>query len=992
MPNLLLFRFGLKLMHLGFKLSKNLRKEIYNPELNYAFNKKIQITTRDGNSNIFIEFNNGKMTSGIKKIENPDLILVYRNKKIMSKAFSASADKSIDMLLSGDLYYIGNLSYLSKFSYLTTIFPKKPKLKDSISFPPPTKVTAELKERKPIQNLILNKKVDNVKYLEDPYLGKYSIDDFPWLYNAKNKWFSTHPYICAERAKNVTEFHRIYGFEEDLKGVQENKGEFNPSLRQGLMLKYILSKKKPIILDDDILPGTTTSKRLGVQIFPELGGIGIWPELYTVHARYLNPYHITKEDRDILNHYVFPYWMDRNIREQARKEYGNTLSQRLEEYFCLYFMWKTQAISHTIPDFEFVLKNGTLKIINLIEEKINLLQDIKAKNINEYYDKKNFYLGMKAALEGVNIYAENLEKEVMAQFNKSNRKEKLIKIINSLKQVPKYPARSFREAITCIWIIWLCLHQENMNAGLSLGRLDQILYPYFEKDIENLNLQSNESNKDSLENYIKEVIELIGAFYLKCQDHLPLVPNAGNKLFGGSSSDQALTLGGVTSSGENAVNDLTYIFLKVTEMLGFRDPNVNARYHTEKNSIEYLKRLCEVNINTTSTPSIHNDKEMIETLIQHGFKPEDARNWAATGCVEPTSIGKHFGHTNCMMFSLIGPLEILMNDGYHPLIHPKINSITPEFKSEKYPTFEHLMNGYYEQLKFLIRNSIEYNNNLGIIHQKIHPTPLLSALIQGPIEKGIDLTKGGAVYNSSGVALVAFVDVVDSLFSIKKIVYEKKLITLEKLKIILDRDFYENEDKIILEHIKHLPKFGSDNAEVNKLAAELVDFLYNEFGKYKNYRGGNYYIGFWSMSYHVAFGKLSGTLPSGRLKGKAFTPGITPAPGSSDMLIENIKSVAKINARKTPNNIAFNVKLVPDPNDSHELAVNHFCGYAKSYFDLGGLQLQFNVVTSEVLKDAMIHPENYRWLMVRISGYNAYFVTLNRDMQIELIERYEFHT
>jgi formate C-acetyltransferase len=343
-----------------------------------------------------------------------------------------------------------------------------------------------------------------------------------------------------------------------------------------------------------------------------------------------------------------------------------------------------------------------------------------------------------------------------------------------------------------------------------------------------------------------------------------------------------------------------------------------------------------------------------------------------------------------MMFNMIAPLEILINNGFHPLIHQKINSLTKDYSSANYPTFDSLFESYKTQLKFLVDQSVEYNNNLGKNHQLVHPTPLLSAIFQGPLDKGLDLTQGGAIYNSSGSALIGLPDIVDSLISLKKIVYVQKLVTLEEFRAAMARDFKGENDKILLESIKKIPKFGSDNPETNNLAKELVDLSYELFHSHKNYRGGQYFVGYWSMSNHVAFGKLSGTLPSGRLRGKAFVPGITPSPGSSDQLLENIKSVAKIDAIKTPNNIAFNVKLVPDVKDSHSQALDNFLAYTRSYFDLGGLQMQFNVVTTAMLKDAMVHPENYRWLMVRISGYNAYFTTLNRDMQIELIERMEF--
>jgi pyruvate formate-lyase/glycerol dehydratase family glycyl radical enzyme len=980
MTSLLPFRIGLKLMGLGFKFSKKMRREIYNPSNNFVFNKKIQVTTRSGDSNGYIVFKNGTMRSSMGIIEDPDLKIVCRNKEVMNNLITGSPEQSLDYLLSGDIYNNGNLSYLTKFSYLGSIFPKKAKKPPSSAFPGKTKITEEQSKIKTIENLNLNKKVDEVKYLNDPYLGKYKLEDFPVLYNLKNNWFSEHAWLCDERAKNVTDFHNEHGFENTKDGKA-----FDPDLRQGMALKYILSKKKPIIFNDDLLPGTTTSKRIGVQMFPELGGVTIWPELHTMQSRDLNPYHISEDAIKNLNDYIFPYWMDRCVREKTRAKFGNQFSQRLDEFFCLYFEWKPYAISHTIPDFELVLKNGLSKVIENINEKIKV----------ETVEKKiNFYNGMKHALEGVLEYSQNLRNEAENQLrslkgkNHSNgeRMKNLERIVDSLNRIPHNPAETFMDSIVEIWILFLCFHQENMNAGLSLGRLDQILYPYFVKSMENA------GTNEEKEKQIQEIINLIGAFYFKCQDHLPLVPNVGNKLFGGSSSDQALTLGGVTPEGKNGVNDLTYIFLKVTEMLGLRDPNVNAKFHPDFNSDEYLKRLCEVNINTTSTPSLHNDKEMIEVMVEHGFKIEDARNWGATGCVEPTSIGKHFGHTGCIMFNTIAPLEILIGNGYHPLIHPQINSVTKLFQNENFPTFEDLFEGYKAQLRFIVDQCVEYNNNLGLIHQEVHPTPLLSAIFQGPLEEGKDLVRGGAIYNSTGVALVAVSDVIDSLMALKKIVYEQKNVSLQEFKIAMKRDFKGENDKILYELIKKTPKFGSNDSETNKMAADLLDFLYTTFKNQKNYRGGEYRIGLWSMSNHVAFGKLSGTMPSGRLKGKSFTPGITPAPSSSDQLLNNIKSVAKLDSKKTPNNIAFNVKLIPGPNDSHEKTVENFTSYTKSYFDLGGLQMQFNVVTSEMLREAMLYPENYRWLMVRISGYNAYFTSLNEDMQMELVERYEYNT
>ncbi len=439
------------------------------------------------------------------------------------------------------------------------------------------------------------------------------------------------------------------------------------------------------------------------------------------------------------------------------------------------------------------------------------------------------------------------------------------------------------------------------------------------------------------------------------------------------------------------VCDMTYVFLKVTEMLALRDPNVNARYYPGVTSAEYLKRLIEVNTVTAATPSLHNDAAVIPALVNQGFSLADARDWAATGCVEPTSAGRHFGHTNSMLLNTVAPLEMALYNGVHPLMGEQIGPRTGDpADPESFPTFDDFKAAYKQQLSWLIDQAVEYNNLLGTSHQYLHPTPLLSSFFEGPMERGRDVIAGGARYNTSGAALVSITDVIDSLIAIKQLVYEEKTVAWQTLLQALARDFqgYEILHARILTKV---PKFGSEAEEPGKLAQELIDFIYAEYQRHDNYRGGKYTSGFWSMSNHVAFGTLSGAIPSGRKKGQPFTPGITPSPGVGDELLANIHTIAGLNPLKMPNNIAFNVKVTPGPRDTHSEFVERVTAYTKTYFELGGMQIQFNIVTTEMLKDAMAHPENYRWLLVRISGYNAYFVELNEDMQREIIRRTEYN-
>jgi formate C-acetyltransferase len=381
---------------------------------------------------------------------------------------------------------------------------------------------------------------------------------------------------------------------------------------------------------------------------------------------------------------------------------------------------------------------------------------------------------------------------------------------------------------------------------------------------------------------------------------------------------------------------------------------------------------------------------MIEALVNQGIKIEDARNWAATGCVEPTITGKHYGHTNCMLLNMVAPMEMALNNGVHPVMGEKIGPQTGDVH-KSFPEYEDFLDAYKAQLKYLIEQSVEINNYLGYAHQYIHPTPVLSSMFSGPLEKGKDVIFGGAQYNTSGVALVSLTDAVDSLLVIKDLIYDKKEMDFPTLMKAIESNFEQNGYAAMLKRIEKVPKFGSDEPDTGEVAQDIIDFCYDLYCSQDNYRGGRYIPGYWSISYHVGFGMLSGALPSGRKKGKAFTPGLTPSPGAADQLLQNIHTIAGLDHLKMPNNIAFNVKLAPHSNDSHKETLDYYTSYVQSYFDEGGMQWQFNVISTDTLRDAMHSPEDYHWLLVRISGYNAYFTKINKNMQIELIERQEFN-
>ncbi|MBQ1896156.1 MAG: pyruvate formate lyase family protein [Clostridia bacterium] len=531
----------------------------------------ISIATEDGAVQQSLWFKDGK---GYVKssTEGTDSHITLKDTTALAHLASYPPNEVLLMVLRHEMTTSGTLVFIETFDFLVSVLMKNSQIKKmrkqreerlesgrEISGMP-----VEKRPRKPKEFMKADAVDAGVKYLtDDPYLTSYSLENYPRLKKYLDYHHCGTPEICIERAKILTDFFREHGFE-----TREDGKPWVPIERQGEAFRYLMENRKPIIRKGDLIAGTTTTKEIGVPLYPDAQGTMIWAELLTVHERMLNPYgKVSDEDVHTLNSYVFPYWVHRNFREYVREKYNEPLCQQLDERWAAIFMWKTVALSHTILDYPKVLKLGLRGIIDEINAELE-----SDKDANE--EKQLTLKAMIDCCEGMITYARNLaaqaQKEADAESD-PKRKAELQVIADAVAHSPEYPARNMDEAVHAVWVHWVGVHMESTNAGFSLGRMDQWLQPYFEADMAKI---TDKAERDA---YISHIIELLGCFYLRCQDHLPLIPDIGNYLFGGSSSDQAITLGGITPDGEDAVNDMTYVFLKVTEILGMRDPNVNAR-------------------------------------------------------------------------------------------------------------------------------------------------------------------------------------------------------------------------------------------------------------------------------------------------------------------------------------------------------------------------------------------------------------------------------
>ena len=798
---------------------------------------------------------------------------------------------------------------------------------------------------------------------KDIHLKDITIENVSRLQRLRDIHFNIRPEVCVELPRLMTDYMKTMDVVSD-----------SSEIRAAKRLAYVLERKKALIHDDDLLAGTTTTKIKGVVIYPQFLGQALWPELETISSRKKNPYTISHDDIDALNFDIFPFWMDRTVQEVCRSDYNNPVSQKIMERLVFYICTKAHVISHTVPDYEVVVTEGLASLIKTTEEKESELSDSAADT-----GKRDFYKAVRMVLKGVIAYANKLSHETASLAEHENdpiRKKELMTISKICQKVPKERSDTFHEALQAIWICHVCLHQENNNIAMSLGRLDQILYPLYRRDIDEDKLTP------------AQAVELGGCFFLKLADHVPMSPETAEELFGGSGSNQAVTLGGVNARGEDAVNDLTYVLLRAAELLKVRDPNVNARYYPGISKKEYLERLCAMNITTRATPCFHNDIEIIRILSDQDYTLEDARNYSIIGCVEPTIGGKTFGYPGAIALNLTAVLDMSFFQGRHRLTEEEqFGPITPP--PADISDFDQFLSVFRKQLVFLIDNSVELNNMLGKSHLKVHPLPLLSSLTQDTLNKGKDVLEGGAVYNPSGVFVIGLSEVVDSLCAIKEFVFDKKEVSFPELITAIEKDWQgEKYEKLRLKILNSGTKFGTKSKKAAEMAQYLIDLLHIEYQKRKNYKGGRYRVGYWSMTIHAGWGVLTGALPSGRKNREVLPSGITPVSGSAPDLNDALKFVAELDSRKIANNQALNLKYSPSTDPS--TMISNFAASIKAYMNMGGLQVQFNIIDRATLEDAKKHPENYPNLLVRVSGYTAYFGDLNPHMQEEIIIRAEY--
>jgi formate C-acetyltransferase len=827
----------------------------------------------------------------------------------------------------------------------------------------------------------------------------------------RTDYFRARPQICAERPRWVTDAHRQLNLSVD--ELIASRRRITP-LEKAQVYAALLFERKPIVhhasaIGHDGKPfetsgwlsrfaGSTTSHYKGVLVYPELFGLALWPELWSIHRRKANPYHLSAEDRKTLDLEVFPYWVDRSILELTRRRHypNEILSQgftptMLLQFLSLFATAAPNCVSHTIPDFRRAVCEGLGAIAADARER---------GRVAKTEEQRDFYEAMAVVLAGVIRYSERLAAEARkmaaAEPEGSGRRIELEELAEIHARVPREPARTFREGLTTVWMCWTALHQESANAALSLGRLDQLLYPLYAADLAAGRLT------------VARAVELVSCLWLKIGDHVPAVPKAGEELFGGTGSNQAITLGGVDRDGNDAVNELSYVMLRSTEHLRLRDPNLNARVHP-KNPPLWLQRVCRANAETRATPALHNDEAVIAMLRERGTATPDAFDYGVVGCVEPVSAGRSYTFSGAIQVNLAAVLELALFQGTHRSVGQGRLLSLPTRDPAKLKTFGELRDEFLTQLRWMADTTTRLNDQLETMHRDAYPLPLLSALFEGPMDKGRDLTAGSARYDAAGVTIIGFADVADSLSALEKHVFgPQATVPWETLRGALAANWEGHEAlRRLLLNPEKTPKYGRDDGSGgDRMAAWLLATLDEAFcwretkeGRRvprPTVRGGFYRVGYWTMTNHAAFGRLMKATPDGRAAEAPFASGITPVSAAAKDLPATIAATAALeSARYVSNGMALNLKFPAIPVTDN-VALGHFVAYVKRYFERqgtaasprpGGMEVQFNLYDQAQLLVAAKGAPGADQMLVRVSGYTAYFKDLNPKMQQEIIER-----
>ena len=816
--------------------------------------------------------------------------------------------------------------------------------------------------------------------------------------------YAKMPVIESARAKLITESYKAT--------------EGQPVItRRAEAFAHILRNIPMIIRDNELIVGSSTIAPRGCQTFPEFSYQWLEDELDTVATRTADPFYIAEETKAELRE-VHKYWKGKTSSELATSYMAPEAIKAIEHNIFTPGNYFYNGVGHVTVKYEEVLAIGYKGIIDKARAELE-----KCQVGDGNYAKKSHFLNAvivscQAVIEYAERYAE-LASQMAAECTDPVRKQELLQISENCSRVPANGATSFYEACQSFWFVQQLLQVESSGHSISPGRFDQYMYPYYKADIDK-GVITREAAQ-----------ELLDCIWVKLNDLNKVRDAASAEGFAGYSLFQNLIVGGQDKYGNDVTNDLSVMCILASMHVHLPMPSLSIRVWNGSPH-ELLIKAAELTRTGIGLPAYYNDEVIIPALQNRGLTLEDAREYNIIGCVEPQKAGKTDGWHDAAFFNMCRPLELVFSKGMDKgeLVGIQTGDVT------KMTTFEEFFDAYKKQMEYCISLMVNADNAIDVAHSERVPLPYESCMVDDCLSRGLSVQEGGAVYNFTGPQGFGIANMADSLYAIRKLVYEDKKVSMEEYKQALawnydkgldqqsvsdmsemilkgmqDAGMAVNTDtaKAVLQTVMRLkpteeqlrrfteihhmidevPKFGNAIDDVDYFARDVAYTYSRPLQKYMNPRGGHYQAGLYPVSANVPLGGQTGATPDGRYAHTPVADGVSPTAG------KDVKgptaaatSVSRLDHFIVSNGTLFNQKFHPSALAGRE-GLEKFVALIRTFFDQKGMHMQFNVVDRETLLDAQKHPENYAHLVVRVAGYSALFTTLSRSLQDDIIRRTE---
>lgn len=775
----------------------------------------------------------------------------------------------------------------------------------------------------------------------------------------KMNYLRQRPTISIHRARAITEIARA------------NPGLPRIELRAKAFRRCC--ETAPLVIQDhELIVGAPNGAPRAGAFSPDISWRWLRDELDTIGNRPQDPFFVAEEDKKILREEIFPYWQGRSVDEYCEAQYREAGVWELSgESFvsdCSYHALNGGGDSN--PGYDVILmKKGMLDIQKEAKRRLAALDYARPEDLDRIY----FYKSVIDTAEGVIVYARRLARharQLAARESDPKRKAELKRIAEVNARVPAHAPTTFWEAIQAVWTIESLLVVEENQTGMSIGRVDQYMYPFYKADIEAGRLTPYEA------------FDLAGCMLIKMSEMMWITSEGSSKFFAGYQPFVNMCVGGLTREGRDATNELTCLLMDAVRHVKIYQPSLAARVHN-KSPRRYLEKIVDVVRAGMGFPAVHFDDTHVKMMLAKGVSMEDARDYCLMGCVEPQKSGRLYQWTSTAYTQWPIAIELALNRGV-PLWYGK--QVCPDMGPlEKFDTWEKFEHAVKEEIRYITRLTGTATVISQRVHRELAPKPLMSIMYEGCMEQGRDVSAGGAMYNfGPGVVWSGLATYTDSMAAIKKLVYDDRKYTLEELNTALRANF-EGYGKVRKDCLE-APKYGNDDDYADSIAADIIEFTEVEHRKIRTLYSTLSH-GTLSISNNTPFGKLTGASANGRQAWLPLSDGISPSQGADYKgPTAIIKSVSKMSCDNMNIGLVHNFKLMAGLLETPE-GRNGLISLIRTASILGNGEMQFNYLDNETLLEAQKRPGDYRDLVVRVAGYSAFFVELCEDVQNEIISR-----